>query len=132
MQIARLAAEHDLPELCLKAVHDSLRAGPPVVPVNNDQTRRIRVQPGVIDDGVNDPAAPRVVANLMKLDPIWQKHKVAPAAVYEALRDVVMPPERPTELFLYTTPLAGAASKARRVWASCWRSGLCVPGSRRT
>ena len=52
------------------------------------------------------PAAPRVVANLMQLDPIWRKHKVAPAAVYEALRDVVMPPERPTELFLYTTSLA--------------------------
>ena len=48
----------------------------------------------------------------MKLDPIWRKHKVAPQAVYETLRDVVMPPERPTELFLYTTPLGAAALKS--------------------
>ena len=31
----------------------------------------------------SDPASPRVVANLVQLDPIWQKHKFAPAAVYE-------------------------------------------------
>jgi predicted Zn-dependent protease len=104
MQIARLAAEHDLPELSLKAVHDSLRAGPPVVPNNNNAPMARAVRMGA-DEGAVDPASPRVVANLMQLDPIWQKHKFAPAAVYEALRDVVMPPARPTEMFLYTTPI---------------------------
>ncbi len=104
MQIARLGAEHDLPELCLKAVHDSLRAGPPVVPVVNDNMRMVRATRAGIDEDTADPASPRVVANLMQLDSIWLKHKFAPPAVYEALRDVVMPPARPTELFLYTTP----------------------------
>ena len=108
MQIARLAAEHELPELSLKAVHDSLRAGPPVVPNNNNPAMGRAVRMGV-DEGAVDPASPRVVANLMQLDQIWQKHKFAPGAVYEALRDVVMPPARPTEMFLYTTPLLANA-----------------------
>ncbi len=85
MQIARLAAEHDLPELCLKAVHDSLRAGPPVVPSEN-RGQTVRMMRAGVEDVALDPASPRVVTNLMQLDPIWQKHKFAAAAVYEALR----------------------------------------------
>ncbi len=105
MQIARLAAAHDLPELSLRAVRDALRAGPPVVPTNPNEGRMvIRARVGT-DDGPVDPAAPRVVANLFELEAIWQKHKFAPAVIYEALRDVVLPPARPTELFLYAPPL---------------------------
>ncbi len=104
MQIARLAAEHDLSELSLRAVHDALRAGPPVVPVAPNENRIIRIRQGG-DDAPVDPASPRVVSNLLELDAIWQKHKVAPTAVYEALRDAVMPAARPREIFLYAPPL---------------------------
>ena len=111
MQIARLAAEHDLPELSLKAVHDSLRAGPPIV-ANENKATNVRMMRAGVDDVALDPASPRVVANLMQLDPIWKKHKFAAAGVYEVLRDAVMPPARPTELFLYATPLAANSLRA--------------------
>ena len=53
MQIARLAAEHDLAELSLKAVHDALRAGPPVVPVNNSSATLVRtVRVGMEENAV--------------------------------------------------------------------------------
>ena len=62
-----------------------------------------------MEENASDPSSPRVVTALLQLDPIWQKHKVAPAAVYEALRDAVMPAARPTEVFLYATPLDASA-----------------------
>jgi hypothetical protein len=107
MQIARLAGDHDLPELSLRAVHDALRGGPPVVQANPGEMRTVRMRSvgGVIDEGAVDPASPRVVANLLDLDAIWQKHKFAAGSVYEALRDAVMPPGRPGEMFIYATPL---------------------------
>ncbi len=41
MQIARLAAVHDMPELSLRAVREALAAGPPVVPANPNEGRRL-------------------------------------------------------------------------------------------
>ncbi len=84
MQIARLAAERDLPELNLRAVRESLRAGPPVVPTNpNAEARAMRLAQRGIDEGSTDPVAPRVVANLGELERIWQEHHAAPLGVYE-------------------------------------------------
>src|SRR5205807_442643 len=40
MQVARLAAERELPELNYRAVREALRAGPPVVPTNPNAERR--------------------------------------------------------------------------------------------
>ena len=110
MQIARLAAEHDMADLSAKAVRDALRAGPPVVPTNPNETRRIvRARGGVVDDGPVDQASPRVVANLIELERLWQKHHVPAEAVYQALHDAVLPPSRPTEVFLYAPPLSNTA-----------------------
>ena len=106
MQIARLAAENDLADLSLRAVHDSLRAGPPVVPAIPNERRRVVVRMGgPADEGPVDQASPRVVANLVELERIWRKHRVPADGIYQALRDAVMPPGRPTEVFLYSTPL---------------------------
>ena len=117
MQIAKLAAEHDLPELSLRAVHESLRAGPPVVPANPNETRRVVRVGGPVDEGPVDQASPRVVANLVELERIWQKHHVPADGVYQALRDAVLPPGRPTEMFLYSTPLTKTRCGTRRASA---------------
>ncbi len=109
MQIARLAAEHDLSELSTRAVRDALRAGPPVVPTNPNETRRVVRMRGVVDDGPVDQASPRVVANLIELERIWQKHKMPAESVYQALRDAVLPATRPSEIFLYAPPLSSTA-----------------------
>ena len=109
MQIARLAAEHDLSELSTRAVRDALRAGPPVVPTNPNETRRVVRMRGVVDDGPVDQASPRVVANLIELERIWQKHNLPAESVYQALRDAVLPATRPNEIFLYAPPLSSTA-----------------------
>ncbi len=45
MQIARLAAEHDLPDLSVRAVREALRAGPPIIPApNDDRSARVAVR----------------------------------------------------------------------------------------
>ena len=107
MQIARLAAEHDLPELSLRAVRDSLRAGPPVVPVTPNERRRVmRIGGNNVEEGPVDHVSPRVVASLVELERIWQKHHVGDDVVYGALRDAVLPQGRPAEIFLYSTPLS--------------------------
>ncbi len=129
MQIARLAAEHDMPDLSLRAVRQALMGGPPVVPANPNARRvMMRTASGlVMDEGPGDQATPKVIASLSDLERIWQKHKVADAAVYDALRDAVMPAGRPAELFLYAVPVnagnlihpasAGAMLAARAVKA---------------
>ncbi len=105
MQIARLAAERDLPELNFRAVREALRAGPPVVPTNPTAERRamLLAQRG-IEEGTNDPVSPRVVANLVELERLWEKHHAPADRVYEVLRGVVLPAARPSEIFLYAPP----------------------------
>ena len=105
MQIAKLAAERDLPELNFRAVREALRAGPPVVPTNPTAERRamLMAQRGM-EESTNDQVSPRVVANLVELERLWEKHHVPADRVYEVLRGVVLPPGRPSEVFLYAPP----------------------------
>ena len=105
MQIAKLAAEHDLPELSFRAVREALRAGPPVVPTNPTAERRdASLASGGIEEGTNDQVSPRVVANLVELERLWEKHHAPADRVYEVLRGAVLPQGRPTEIFLYAPP----------------------------
>jgi hypothetical protein len=57
-----------------------------------------------------------VESKLIELDALWAKSKGAPETVYELLRDVVLPPARPSEIFLYnpatTVPARAAAADA--------------------
>ncbi len=103
MQIARLAAEHDMPELSLDAVRESLRAGPPVVPATapSSSSRLIVRQVRGLDDSATDPVSSRVVASMIELVRLWKKHHVPPELIYQALREAVLPQARPTEIFLY-------------------------------
>ena len=86
MQIARLAAEHDLPELSTRAVNEALRAGPPIVPARSTSASA-RVVSGRarwdVDEGPVDQVSPRVVANLVELEGVWQKHTMSAEAVYQ-------------------------------------------------
>lgn len=105
MQIARLAAERDLTELNLRAVRESLQAGPPVVPTSTAaEARALRLAQRGIDEGSIDPVAPKVLSNLVELERLWEEHHAAPQGVYEVLKIAVLPPGRPTEIFLYAPP----------------------------
>jgi hypothetical protein len=105
MQIARLAVERNLPELSYRAAREALRAGPPVVPANPNAERRAAqaAQQG-IDEGSKDAVSPRVVANLIELERLWERHHERPVQVYEVLSAAVLPAARPSEVFLYAPP----------------------------
>ena len=52
MQIARLAAEHDLPDLSVRAVREALRAGPPIIPAAPTTTSlRVAIRSRAMGDG---------------------------------------------------------------------------------
>jgi tetratricopeptide (TPR) repeat protein len=105
MQIARLATERDLPDLSFRAVRESLQAGPPIVPANPtaDALALRRARAGIEQTTV-DTITPRVAANLVAIDRLWEEHHLSPDRVYEVLRGVVLPPGRPSEIFLYAPP----------------------------
>ena len=109
MQIARLAAEHDLPDLSVRAVREALRAGPPIIPAAPTLTptpRAVaRARAMATDEGPADQVSPRVVANVIELERLWRKHKLSADVAYQVLRDVVLPAARPDEVFLYASPL---------------------------
>jgi tetratricopeptide (TPR) repeat protein len=106
MQIARLAAEHDLADLSFRAVRESLQAGPPIIPVETNPSSRVIMRSARgLDDGPVDQVAPRVIAAISELERLWQKHRVSADGVYRVLCDAVLPPGRPTEVFLYASPL---------------------------
>ena len=64
-----------------------------------------------------DPVAPQVVRYTSELETLWERHQVPPGEVYGALRGVVLPAARPTEIFLYAsssmTQGAGVAARVR-------------------
>ena len=95
----------ELPDLSYRAVREALRAGPPVVPTNPTAVRRASVlaQQG-IEEGSNDLVSPRVVANLVELERLWEQHHAPAGQVYEVLRAAVLPAARPSEIFLYAPP----------------------------
>ena len=77
MQIARLAAEHDLPELsCGPSARRSAPARRSCRPIPTQRRRVVRMARRRIDEGPIDPVSPRVVANLVELERLWQKHHV--------------------------------------------------------
>lgn len=105
-QVARLAAENGMIDLSLRAVREALKGGPPVVPVAMPaNSQRMIVRGGPFDESGQDPTLRDVEQRLSGLDALWQRRKAPPGAVYEVLRDVVIPATRPNEVFLYAGPL---------------------------
>jgi tetratricopeptide (TPR) repeat protein len=92
-QLAKLAGEHCLHNLSLRAVSLALQGGPPVE-VQPTQARQLpqrfsRSKPGVVD-------------KLDELVLLWERTNAPAPAVYEALASCMMPAHRPGEVFLFT------------------------------
>ena len=107
MQLAKLAAENGRFALGLRAVRESLEGGPPVPVAPKSNNRNVVVRRGGDQEPV-DQVSGKVVARFAELEGVWRNKGASPGSVYEALRDVVMPRARPTEVFLYAPPLNAA------------------------
>jgi hypothetical protein len=115
-QLAKLAARHGMSGLSLRVVRESLRGGPPVVPIvvqpNTGGVIRVRNNG---DEETQDQAALRAVeTSLADLDAQWRRRGAPSADVYEALREAVLPASRPDEAFPYPRPLAGEGARNPR------------------
>jgi tetratricopeptide (TPR) repeat protein len=101
-EFAALASGAGMADLSFKAIRDALRGGPPILPATMSATAMpVRVVAGAPVDMLPDPAIVLVESKLIELDALWAKGKVPPEVAYEVLRDVVLPPARPSEIFLY-------------------------------
>ncbi len=115
-QVGMASARRGMLGLSLRAVRESLRGGPPVVPIaiNNNNNSGMVIRRGGDDPQVSQTA--RVVEErLANLDLIWQRVQPPAADVYETLRDAVLPEGRPAEIFLYARPIAQSAQHPRSV-----------------
>ncbi|HSQ58516.1 MAG TPA: hypothetical protein VLM40_22540, partial [Gemmata sp.] len=103
--IARLAAEKGLPQLSLKAIKDAIRGGP-LVPGKAANyrgggrlmSRSIGGKTYYVEEmGVVQFSVDQALADLV---PKWRAMKVPPADIYDVVAAVVLPDERPAEVFL--------------------------------
>lgn len=105
-QIAKLAADHGMTELSLRAMTQALHGGPPLeamqeIDQNNPFGQRQQVNE-------NSQAVIKVQQQLAALEPAWRQKGVTDDAIYALLRGAVLPESRPIEVFLYPQPLASS------------------------
>ncbi len=117
VQIAKLAAEHDMHALSLRAVREALRGGPPIqiMPEEGRMYGRYIHYPGGMAMMEGDPSqsAQFVEERLLDLDQVWLRRKFPADQVYETLAQALMPESRPAEIFLYQRPLAWSVQRPR-------------------
>jgi hypothetical protein len=108
MTVHQMAATHERMDVAAKALGISLRGGMPVAdPVQTpaDPNRSLFIS-GRNNSPAEDPVETEVQSTLKKALGLWEKAKQTPAELYDALRLVVMPANRPQELRLYVDPKA--------------------------
>jgi tetratricopeptide (TPR) repeat protein len=124
IQLSKLAATHGMPALSLRAAREALVGGPPIGAQPQQEWAGVSMgamggmtviqhQPGFAIDPMRPGNLPQIEQALRELEALWAREKLPPRDVYEVLRDVVLPPSRPAEVFLYTQPIAQAAYSHR-------------------
>src|SRR5262249_37586342 len=111
--IARLAAEHNMTALSLRAVREALRGGPPI-PTQNEGSSRIRYA-GQRNLDATEAIHQQVESKVQAVEALWKRRKFPAADVYQVLAGVVMPAARPAEIFLYAQPLHNNLQQPRSV-----------------
>ncbi|MDG1895050.1 MAG: hypothetical protein P8J37_09085 [Fuerstiella sp.] len=109
LDVAVMAAKNGLPRLSLEALQKSLGKGPPTVSTIPPDTK-IVYQGARVNTSIPVPKLPleairdRIPDTVFGLSAFWKQSAEA-EDVYLALRDVVLPPGRRTEAFLYSLPM---------------------------
>lgn len=109
LDLAEKAASHGMTDLSMRAVTRSLRFGPPTVSKATPKTV-IRHFGARVDTSRPLPKTAkeivdrRIPATVNRLAEVWS-NSTDSRAVYEAIRDVVLPAERPMQAFIYSEPI---------------------------
>ena len=105
-QIAKLAADHGMTDLSLRAMTQALHGGPPLEAMQEiDQSNPFGQRQQVNE---NSPAIIKVQQQLAALEQSWRQKGVTDDVIYTLLRGAVLPESRPIEVFLYPQPLASS------------------------
>ena len=105
LQLAKMAARQGSAALSLQIVAEVFRNGPPVEPAAGDQS----FGPNVLRS-----AEDQFAGRLIELDDLARELHVPPDRAYDALRSIVLPESRPSEVFLYAQSIAGSRSSDGR------------------
>ncbi|MCP4172035.1 MAG: hypothetical protein GY758_14820 [Fuerstiella sp.] len=122
LDVAVMAAENGLPRLSLEALQKSLGNGPPTVSTISPDTK-IFYQGARVNTSIPVPKPPleairdRIPDTIFRLSAYWKQSAQA-KDVYLALRDVVLPPGRSTEAFLYSLPMKVSRLQPNRMPAT--------------
>src|SRR5262249_52584480 len=112
--ISRLAADHDMINLSLRAIKQALQGGPPVVVSQDNNRGRVgMVRGGPVDE--QSQASVPVEDRVFSIEQVWKRKKIPAADIYAVLAGVVMPEARPGEMFLYARPLVYGVQQPRSV-----------------
>lgn len=109
IDLAIMAAESGVLDVSFDAVQRAVAKGPPVSAfdlgglLSNASSTRTNI--GMRRSQTSDPASAQVALSLrlQKLDQAWQDVKVDPVDAYNTWKRIVFPPDRPNEVFMYST-----------------------------
>ncbi|MBS0202102.1 MAG: DUF1583 domain-containing protein [Planctomycetes bacterium] len=106
-QIARMASENGFADLSIKAVAQSLHSGPPIESIQ-DQNIGPGGFPVIAQQESSEHCAviQAVVEQLIGIEYSWRTKKLDDETIYQTLKHVVLPDNRPLEVFLYPRPLS--------------------------
>ena len=150
--LARMAADRGLTTLSIRAVREAFRGGSPVgaqlgIDASNvmigggsqQQTfTTTRYVGGIIrrraannanEDASTEAATGPIEARLAELEALWARDGVPPRAIYEVLRDVVLPVGRPSDVDLYPLGLGLATARQPRSLADSLASRAVLVGA---
>ena len=110
IKLSKLAIENEMAELSLQCVRETLRGGPPIKLQNNNESGQFFVMSSNAWTSPSDGSGVttdtrRVYTALTEMSRLWQKNSIPPRDVYEVYREIVLPPARPGEVFLFENQL---------------------------
>ena len=131
LQFAKLAAANGFEELSMRAVRDTLAAGPPIKPVEiNVSTTTIRTTSSN-QNSEHQQINEFVYKQLHELSELWNNQGFDASAAFATLFDVVLPRGRKSEIFLYQKALASSGSNSARILSPESLAPLLVAAARR-
>ncbi len=109
LDIAELAAQHDLTKLSMEAISRALRYGTPTVSTAAARVPMVhsgaRVNTSLpVPSSAIEQIHERIPATIFRLSKQWN-NTAEPVDVYRALKEVVLPPKRPREAVFYNMPM---------------------------
>jgi hypothetical protein len=95
LSIARQAARNQMQDLSLRSVREALGKGTPIPAMTDSKGEQLS------QEEAGQQLINTIESELRIITELWQQQQMDPIAVWDTLRDVVIPDRRPEEIFVY-------------------------------